>query len=252
MKFNGVDPRTLHSAISIAKEIPPGTVTSQLETISGSDGETVIGRTIQQSEYIVRINIGAKSREEAWAVRKLLAAWAMPMDQQTRELIPTRWSTVHYDAILKEITPPEFKFGFAVVDVIFSVPRPIAVDNMVTTAIGNSGSNVCKPLIEGTSYARPTITAYLGGMVIMRLYVGTKCLFGLSQSLAAGTTVEISTNPPNVRYKTSGGDWQDGNALIDYTCTDFHALAEAFTPGEKSVTCAMATQLNVSWRNEWL
>ena len=252
MKYNGVDPRTLHPGISIAKEIPPGALTSQLETLSGSSGEIIIGRTIQQAEYIVRINIAGKNKEEAWRIRKLLAGWACAADTQAHPLIPTHWDTVSYDAILKEITPPEFKFGFATVDVIFALPRPIAVDTMENTAIGASGEGVCKPMIEGTSYARPTITAYLGSMVIMRLYVGSKCLFGLSQSLAAGTAVEISTNPPNVRYKPSGGDWQDGNALIDYTRTDFQALAEAFTPGEKTVTCAMASQINVTWRDEWV
>ena len=255
MKFNGIDPTTLHRGISIAKEIPPGTVASQLETLSGSDGEIIVGRTIKQGEYTVRINIAGKYREEAWQIRKLLAAWARGTDAATCELIPTRWNTVHYDAALKEISPPEFTFGMAVIDVVFAVPRPIAVENMLRTAIGD-GAGIAKPVIDGSSHARPTITLFCKAATKMRMSVGTKVLFGLTGAVTNNERIKITTNPPNVQIMSSVGDnankWMDANDRIDYTVTDFGALAKAFQPGERTVMCYQASQVNVEWRDEWL
>lgn len=255
MKFNGIDPTALHRGISIAKEIPPGTVTSQLETLSGSTGEVIVGRTIKRGEYIVRINIAGRYREEAWQIRKLLAAWARGTDAKTCELIPTRWPTVHYDAALKEISPPEFTFGMAVIDVVFAVPRPIAVENMWRTAIGD-GAGISKPVIEGSSYARPTITIFCRTAQRPRLSVGTKVLFGLTGSVTNNERIRITTNPPGVQIMSSVGDnageWLDANDRIDYTVTDFSALAKAFQPGERTVMCYQASQVNVDWRDEWL
>lgn len=297
MKFNGIDPTTLHRGISIAKEIPPGTVESQLETLSGSDGEIIVGRTIKKGEYIVRINIAGKYREEAWQIRRLLAAWARGTDAATCELIPTRWNTVHYDAALKEISPPEFTFGMAVIDVVFAVPRPIAVDNAINvamsgdaelmtfvtssgeqliTADGNvfcvlpdaatydagSGARattnvgIVKPFIGGSSHARPTITLFCRTATKLRLSVGAKALFGLTGSVANNDRVKITTNPPNVQIMYADGDnagkWMNANDRIDYTVTDFGALAKAFQPGERTVMCYQASQVNVEWRDEWL
>jgi hypothetical protein len=292
MKFNGIDPTTLHRGISIAKEIPPGTVTSKLETLSGSDGEIIVGRTIKQGEYIVRINIAGRYREEAWQIRKLLAAWARGTDAKTCELIPTRWPTVHYDAALKEISPPEFTFGFAVIDVIFAVPRPIAVENILRTATSGEtegetllytsyGENfvtsdgyqmavspvetmratspsvgITKIVIGGTSHARPKITLFCRATENPRISVGTKVLFGFTGAVTNNERIEISTNPPNVRIMSSVGDdagkWLDANDRIDYTRTDFQRLAEAFAPGERTVMCYQASKVNVEWRDEWL
>lgn len=251
MKFNNVDPRTLHPRISIAKEIPPGTVTSQLETLAGSTGEIVVGRTIQQGEYIVRMNIAGKTWAEAWQIRQMIAGWARGTDAQTCELIPTHWPEVHYDALLKEITPPEFVKGKAVIDVIFAVPRPIAVSNVDnTTEVTTSG--IIKPVIGGTSHARPAITGYCKGSTGFNVSVGTKKYVGLTGSFAAGEHVEISTNPPQVRVQSVDGVWTIANNRVDYTATDFQALAEAFTPGQKTVMCPQASQVSISWRDEWL
>lgn len=255
MKFNGIDPTTLHRGISIAKEIPPGTVTSQLETLSGSTGEVIVGRTIKQGEYIVRINIAGKYRAQAWEIRKILAGWARGTDKVTSELIPTHWPTVHYDAILKEISPPEFTFGFTVIDVVFTVPRPIAVDNMWRAAIG-SDIGIAKPVIEGTSHARPKIILFGNDRPNMRLAVNTKVYFGMTGTVTSNEQVEITTEPPGVKIKSAVGDnagkWIDANDRIDYTVTDFKGLAEAFTPGQKTVMCYQASQVNVEWRDEWL
>lgn len=255
MKFNGIDPTTLHRGISIAKEIPPGTVTSQLETLSGSTGEVIVGRTIKQGEYIVRVNIAGKYRAQAWEIRKLLAGWARGTDQATCELIPTHWPTVHYDAILKEISPPEFVFGFAVIDVVFAVPRPIAVENVAQSVV-SSGIASVRAVIGGTSYARPTITVYGRGIENLRLAVDVKPYFGLNGVLTTDECAEISTNPPNVRIMSTVGDnanqWIDANDRIDYTMTDFQRLAEAFAPGERAVMCYQASKVSVEWRDEWL
>lgn len=255
MKFNGIDPCTLHRGISIAKEIPPGTVTSQLETLSGSDGEIIVGRTIKQGEYIVRVNIAGRYREEAWEIRKILAGWARGTDAKTCELIPTRWPTVHYDAALKDISMPEFVFGKTVVDIAFAVPRPIAVENAARTAIGD-GVGGAKPVIDGTSYARPTIMISCRASSSISLSVDDKVLFGLVGNVTDGERIKIFTNPPGVQIMSSVGEnagkWLDANDRIDYTITDFDALAKAFAPGERTVMCDQAGLILVDWRNEWL
>lgn len=251
MKFNGIDPCTLHRGISIAKEIPPGTVNSQLETLSGSDGEIIVGRTIKQGEYIVRVNIAGKYRAQAWEIRKLLAGWARGTEQTTCELIPTHWPDVHYDAIVKEISPPEFNFGFGMIDVVFAIPRPIAVENAVKAA-GNINSGTVRPVIGGNSHARPTIFAYCKGGTGLYLNVDAKNYLRLTGAFLEGEYAEISTNPPGVRIRSTDGVWKEANDRIDYTTTKFQALEEAFTPGEHSVMCPQASQLRMEWRDEWL
>lgn len=251
MKFNGIDPCTLHKGISIAKEIPPGTVTSQLETLSGSTGEVIVGRTIKQGEYIVRINIAGKYRAQAWEIRKLLAEWARTTDMVTGELRPTHWPDVHYDAILKEISPPEFTFGFGVIDVVFAIPRPFAVSNILLGATNIEGGSV-KPVIGGSSYTRPTIWLYCKGGTGVYLNVDFKNYLRLTGTFEAGEQVEITTNPPNVRIRSTSGVWSDANDRIDFTATKFLKLAEAFTPGEHNVMSAQASQIKIQWRDEWL
>ena len=252
MKYNGVDPRTLHPGISIAKEIPPGALTSQLETISGSSGEIIIGRTIQQAEYIVRINIAGKNKEEAWRIRKLLAGWACAADTQAHPLIPTHWDTVSYDAILKEITPPEFKFGFATVDVIFALPRAIAREKQEINAIGATGKTSVTAEVGGTSYARPVITITLKESNGMTAAIDKTTYFAMTGHFAKGDKVEIDLEKLGVRVKPSGGSWEHAENRMDYTQTDLLGMAEAMKPGARTISCPEATLIHAIWRDEWL
>ena len=251
MKYNGIDPTTLHAGISIAKEIPPGTVTSQLETLGGSTGEIIIGRTIQQGEYIVRVNIAGKSTAQAWEIRKLLAGWACAADQVTHKLIPTHWTDVYYDAILKEISPPEFLFGFAVIDVIFAIPRPIACSVRGTVFEGEDGVSENTVNIGGSSYARPQIILMMNAGTGLSLKVDGVVLLALTVSFAKDDIEEINIDTSYVRVRKRSA-WSTANSRIDYTQTDFQKLAEAFSPGEHTITCEEASMITGNWRDEWL
>ena len=57
MRFNGVDIRDVHRAVSVEKEIPPGMPEMTIETAQGWDGETFVGRTMGRGSYVVRVNI---------------------------------------------------------------------------------------------------------------------------------------------------------------------------------------------------
>lgn len=248
MRYNGINPTTLHRGISIAKEIPPGAPTSQLETLTGASGEIITGRTLKQGEYIVRVNIAGRSREEAWAIRAKLAAWARSADDTTHELEPTRWPGVAYDAIFKEITPPEFVFGFAVVDVIFAIPRPIAHAVRESTATGSTEAALS---IQGTFYAQPEVILTMAGAYRAEITVDGTVHAAVSYPFKAGDVMTIRANPPEVIIATSGSILQ-GDRYVDYAVTDLDALSRALTPGSHSVACAQASGITVRWKEEYL
>lgn len=255
MKYNGIDPTKLHHGISIAKEIPPGAPTSQLETLSGSTGEIIAGRTIKSEEYTVRINIAAKSRQEAWNIRSILAEWACPMDEVTHPLNPTHWPRRAYDAIFKEISPPEFTFGFATIDVTFTIPRPIAYDAATRTAskADADGSGVTLSVnVMGSSYIRPALrmTAKAGN----RMEVGaeSKILFAVNYDFAAGDVVEVQMDPPAVWITHAGGEKTAADQHVDYTVTDLNAFCRVLMPGMRKITSGQASRITATWRDEYL
>lgn len=154
MRFCGVDLRSVHPALSIEKEYPPGMPDRDVYTIAGTDGETVVGYAVTQGEYKVNVNIAARRREDGWRIRALLAAWAAASGRSTGELEPTHWPGIAYDAIVKSIGAPEFVFGFAKVEVIFLLPRPLAHDLAYTSATGQGRATLS---IGGSAECRPTV-----------------------------------------------------------------------------------------------
>lgn len=248
MRYNGIDPRTLHAGISISKEIPPGAPSSQLETLTGSTGEIVAGRTLKQAEYIVRVNIAARTRKEAWDIRAMLAAWAMSASEETFQLEPTHWPGRAYDAIFKEITPPEFVFGFAVVDVIFAIPRPIALGTDERTA---SGETAAQMAVTGTSYIHPHITVTIGDAYRAEIAVDGTVYAAVVYPFSAGDVLMVSTSPPSVMI-ISGSSAIAAERYVDYTVTDFDALCEKLTPGNHELSCAQGSGLSAAWREEYL
>lgn len=253
MKYNGIDPRQLHPGIRIAKEIPPGTVTSQLETLNGSTGEIVVGRTIQQGEYIVRINIAGKNRSDGWAIHRLLTGWAKPTDIELHELVPTHWNTVAFDAALKEISPPEFVFGFVVIDVVFAIPRPIAHDRIHSTANTGGEAKELQLTISGTSYARPDIRITVKAAAqAVTLYVDEQPYFRLVAAVEAGDVIALNSNDRVDWYDASEDRTKDAADKVDYTATDTESLRKALTPGKHTVRVEPASAIEVEWRNEWV
>ena len=255
MTYNGIDPRELHPCISIAKEIPPGAPGSQLEYIRGGNGEIIGGRTMKASEYRVTINISAKTREAAREIRAMIAAWACPMDTQTHQLCPTHWPAMAYDAVLKEITQPEFSFGFATVDVIFSIPRPIAYSTILRRASASSedGGGVNMHLsILGTSYARPELAITAKDAVRVEVLAEGKMLFAIGKGFAAGDVIRMRTDVPGVTISRASGTTERGEQMLDYASTDLDAFARAMKPGRRSISCAQASSITATWRDEYL
>lgn len=249
MRFNGIDPRTLHGGISIAKEIPPGAVTSQLETLVGSTGEIVAGRTIRQGEYIVRVNVAGKTRQQAWEIREKLAAWACAADEVTHELIPSHYPDRAYDAILKEISPPEFTFGFGVVDVVFTLPRPIA--HSIQERTYTASSTALTVNVGGTSYIRPTLQLTTRAGSRVEVSVDGKTLLAVEHSFGSGDVLTVQMDPPVVSIR-SGGSVYRAEQYVDYTVTDPESFCKALKPGSRSIRCDQATQITATWKDEYL
>lgn len=253
MKFDGVNPCTLHPGISIAKEIPPGTIPSQLETLGSSTGEIVAGRTIQQGEYIVRVNIAGKYVRQAWEIRAIIAAWARPMDEETRRLIPTHWPTVYYEAICKEITPPEFRKGFATVDVIFTLPRAVAMSIEENTAETGEATTEQNITVSGSSYARPVIKAnMLDGEESVFVYVDGAVCFGIYGAFTSENVLTIQTAPPGASLYIPNYGQMNVMDKVDYTMTDFQKLKKALTPGSHTIRVMPCNGFSVTWRDEWV
>lgn len=243
MRFCGVELTQVHPAIRIAAEIPPGMPEREIEGVQGSEGETVAGYTVQRGEYTVRVGIACRTKQEAWRVRALLAAWATASGQGTGELEPTHWPGVAYDAIVQEITPPEFKFGFATVEVVFCLPRPLAHDIAADTAMGDGrvtlgigGSASCRPVIAQTLKGTRAdgLTWTFDGAPLLRV----------TGSLSAGQIVEVDFGTGSLMV-----DGQHAEARIDMTQTDFFP---GFAPGRHEVASADAGAMRARWRCEWV
>lgn len=253
MTFNGIDPRTLHPGISIAKEIPPGAPSSTIETVVSGTGEIVAGRTIKQTEYTVRVNIAGRYAAQGWEIRSIIAAWARPTDKTTCRLVPTHWPTVYYDAICKEVSAPEFSFGFATVEVVFLLASPIAKSIRVSSVQPMEGARRTVR-IGGTHHALPTIrmTNLQSIAPQLTLMVDDEQLFVVQGSFAAGASVTLyGANHPRV-VQSANGTSSDITDKIAYDETDFVALWEAFSPGTHELMTIPTSAIGVEWRDEWV
>lgn len=240
MRFNGVDIHDIHRAISINKEIPPGMPRREIHTVRGNAREHLGGMTQERDEYIVRVNIAGKNADEAWSVREKLAAWAMSSRETTALLEPTHRKGVGYDAIVSSIAAPEFKKGFATVDVVFLLPDPVARDIAPMRA---SGSNEISMQIGGTAETRPILTITPAASVSNPTYsLDGKAFFALTGTIAAGTEIEIDFGEGRVRI---GGT--DSNDRINFKDSDWRP---GFFPGAHKLTCP-GSRIEARWHNRW-
>ena len=242
MRYNGIDIRSVHPALSVNKEIPPGMAKREVVTVRGNSGETLAGYQEERDTYTVRVNIAGKTREEAWRVRALLAAWAASSGENTAPLEPTHWRGKVYDAILESISPPEFVRGFATVDVVFTLPHPYANDANTSSA---KGAGEVSFDVGGTARAMPTIrqtmaadadglTWLLDGEAFMRL----------DGAIAAGAEVEADFMEGGVTINGAHAE-----SMIDYTRSTWQPQ---FTPGRHKLASSDAGEIKARWRNEWI
>lgn len=242
MRFNGRDLRSVHRALSIEKEIPPGTAGHKTETIEGVDGEIVTEERLTQGEYIVRVNIVGRTREEGPEVRELLAEWASLRGLGTAELIPTHRQSRCYDARLKSISDPEFVHGKATVEVRFLLPRPVARD--VTPSIA-SGAGGVTARIRGSYTCRPVISQTLAGAQDGLVWTMDGLpILTITGALSAGQVVRMDTKNESLtidgvhaenRINVLGTKWRPG-----------------YWPGWHEIGSGDVGLLEMRWHNEWL
>lgn len=243
MRFNGVDILQAHRALSINKEIPPGMPGRDIATVSGTLGEIVTGVDETQDEYMVRVNIAARSRKEAWDARGALAAWAMSSGNGTGELEPTNTPGKAYSAIVKTISRPEFVFGFATVDVTFLLPAPVMHDVRESRASVNNAREMMLA-VGGTYPAQPVITYTSGAAGSNLLFTADGAnLLRLKGSFAEKQVVVINLQTGEVTIDGA----QAGDRLV-YTDTDLDVLLH---PGRHTIGVSRTGTLEARWRNQW-
>lgn len=244
MRFNGVDLRQAHRALSVAKEFPPGMPGRNLVTTGTTLGEALAAVETIQDEYTVRVNIAGKTREEAWEARAALAAWAMSSGDELGELEPTRMPGKAYSAIVKTISSPEFVFGFGTVDVVFMLPEPIMHDRRESIATANRTTKV-EFVVGGTERVQPTIRfvcAGSGSGILFR--VDDTDMLRMRGTVNEGDVFDIDLKTGRVTV----ADIPAGDRIV-YTDTDLDVLLK---PGRHSITSSRTGELTVRWRNKWV
>lgn len=240
MKFNGVDPTTVHSAISISKEIPPGAPAREIATIDMAGGELVANVTTVQDEFVVRVNIAGRTYDEAMEAREKLAAWAMSSGKREAELEPTHMPGKAYKAIFKRVGRIETRFG--VVDVVFMLPTPVLHSKTSSEATGEGWVNVTT---AGTADAPFTFEQTLSEAAEGLTYIlGGETIVVLTGSFAAGDKVRVDMAQGHVYVNSR---YSDGR--IDYVESD---LDRELAPGLNQIASSAAGAMTVRWADQWL
>lgn len=242
MRFNGVELTSVHRALSIEKEIPPGTAGRKTETIETADGEVVTEERLVQGEYVVRVNILGKTRGEGWEVRELLAKWASVRGLKSAQLVPTHRPNRYYEARLKSISEPEFVHRGAKVEVRFMLPRPVMLDMLESVKTGAGeiraeirGTYACRPVIRQTMREdRDGLTWEMDGGKILTI----------TGALTAGQEIEMDTVRGSL---TIDGEHAEGR--IDVSGTKWRP---GYEPGTHKIRSSDGGGMEMRWRNEWL
>lgn len=241
MRFNGVDLRSVHEGLSIEKEVPPGTAAHAMEMIRSAGGDIITDDRLEAGEYLARVNIAGWSEAEGLGIRELLAGWAFTRGIETAELIPTNRPQRCYDAKLKSISDPEFTNGFAVVDVRFTVPRPVARDVAQSTATGAGGLSA---RIQGTYECRPalsqTLSAAQDGLVWAK--DGTTILT-ITGALSAGQVVKM-----DIKNESLTIDGEHAEHRLNIAGTRWRS---DWWPGAHVISSTDGGVMEMRWHNEW-
>ena len=242
MRFCGVDPTTLHKAISIAKEIPPGMVKRNIYRLRANQGDMVGGVEEESDEYIVRVNIAGHDAREAWEVRAILAGWACAGNGQAQRLEPTNMPGTYYDAICSRIEPPEFKPRFAVVEVAFLLPSG---EMLGMTERERSGTQEGTSIrIGGTRRAHMRLLLTMSaGASALSIAMDGKEIAGVTGSVKAGDEIEIDFSAGTLMINGAHAE-----SRIDVLKTRW---GTAFLPGVHTITASAGASIKARWREAW-
>lgn len=241
MRFNGVDLLTVHGAVSRAIEIPPGMAARDIATTETADGELVVDVYSARDEYTVRVNIAARSYEEAMEARLQIAAWAAGSGKNTARLEPTYAPGMAYDAIVKNVGKLEKRF--TTLDVVFLLPKPVMYE--ITPQIRTAASaKELAVMVGGSAPTRPVIAWKPEATASTpRLMLDGEIIFALQGTLAAGQELEIALETASVTV-----DGVHAEERILYTEGNPDA---SLTPGKHTLSASAAGEWAVRWHNRW-
>lgn len=241
MRFNGKDLLAVHKAVSICKEIPPGMPRRSITTVETTQGETITNAQMIQEEFTVRVNIAARSCEEAMQAREKLAQWACSSGDSTAALEPTRTPGKAYDAIVKSISKIEQRFG--TVDVVFLLPKPVMHDTAPSSV--QSTGNELQIMIGGTAKTQPEIhVTPKTDALNLTITLNGEPLLGITGMVRAGTEMVFT---PETGALTIGG--AHAESRINYLNTDPDI---ELAPGRHKYSCSANGLIEARWRNKWL
>ena len=241
MRFNGRDPTMIHPCISVSKEIYPSMPAREIVTVETGSGELFAHVNMQQDEAIIRINIAARTYDEAAEARLALAEWAGSSQNQTAELEPTHMPGKAYSAILKRIQAIENRFTTA--DVVFLMPRPVLHDVARRTATGSGKEMTFR--IGGTAAVQPVFALTLTGAAEgLQMNVDGIVFFAIGGSLSAGDAVEYNLQTGST---TINGARAESRILYAEIEPDIELL-----PGKHTLNVSAEGSMQVRWHNEWL
>lgn len=208
-------------------------------------------RAFEDTDYIVYLNLLGKDPEDAARMKRMISAWARPMDKTTHELVPTHSPSIAYDAACADVSMQQKSWKHWIVCIVFRVFRGIAHDRIPTTAGTAGKADKLTVRIGGSSHARPTIRLTCASSEdSITLYVDEHPYFRLVTELSTGDVVTIR-NDDGVDL-TSSGVTQDASDKVDFVATDTHAMWEALTPGNHVLYTVPAAAIEMEWRNEWV
>lgn len=244
MRFNGTELKTVHHALSISKEIPPGMPARDIVTVETSTGELVANVTTKQDEYRVLVNIAARTHEEAMSAREALAAWAMSSGKEAAELEPTHRPGKAYTAILKSAGRLEQRFG--TVDVIFALTDP-ALHEVTERRKSAINAQSLTMRTAGTAPTQMNITYKANTDVKgLTMAIDGTVFFALRTSYTLPAGAELKVNMQTGAVTVNGVHAEN---QTDYTRCDYDRELE---PGEHTLTASAAGDMTARWHNKWL
>ena len=240
MKFNGVDPNNIHSAVSVSKEMYPSAPAMHMATVSTDQGELVAHVSVEADEATIRLNVAARSYEEAAEARLKIAKWANS-NGKVAELLPTHMPGKAYGAILKSIGGMENRFG--TVDVVFTLPRPVLYETMKRSASG-TGESV-RFTTGGTATVMPVYTAKpMQDAENFALMVDGVTVLAIAGTVTAGQTIEYNTQTGALTI-----DGEHAESRMRYA--DMEPDVELL-PGVHTLAASVPASLTARWQNQWL
>lgn len=240
MRFNGIDLNKVHPAISRAEEFPPGMARREIGTLETTNRDIVTDVHTVQDEYTVRVNIAARSYQEAMEARERLAAWASSSGKQTAWLEPTHAHGRAYKAIVKSIGRIEKRFG--TVDVVFALPDPVMYDSMIQSHQATDRMLVF--MAAGSAAIQPEISFTASETAEeLRITHNGKTIIAVSGKINSGDTVDVVLETGALLINGTHAE-----SRYIYTECD---LDDEFAKGRHEMTVSAKGTLKARWRNGW-